>query len=61
MYGYQTAQYLVILTVGTFVMVESVFNNTFQYKSVYNTSCGFKFDILTADSESTCKTDPGNI
>ena len=50
-----------ILTVGTFVMVELVFNNTFQYKSGYNTSCGLKFDILTADSESACKTDPGGI
>ena len=50
-----------ILTVGTFVIVESVFNNTFQYKSGYNTSCGLKFDILTADSESTCKTNPGGI
>jgi hypothetical protein len=47
--------------VETFVMVESVFNNTFQYKSGYNTSLGLKFDILIADSESTCKTDPGGI
>jgi len=42
-------------------MLSEILTEWVEYKSGYNISYGLKFDILTADSESTCKTDPGSI